>query len=707
MYTASVQQQPSDHFSDNNSLRNVTYEFLVHDKMTTDHHIPAEASVSANKGKEGHKLSGSRSLRALPARFRPKTAPTTLDPSEDRSTSTLAPPIPVSPRIRRSSAPEEGSQIPEWHANQFSTPLESDAEFVRRTYAHFAVAGVPDDGFADGKEYTREKNGLSAWEEAALSRPNNTIAARSSARPSETNTSAPTTPGHSGVENVPNGGINGHNIPAIDGSGSARSGLLQWSSQGGHSPRPPLPTSFSAATSVSNNTLLSTNERQRRQEIAGKKREQLIANIDRYGFFSDSPSNAHHKSTLLSSSLFAAPFPKKGTKGLASQRGPLPTSLTPPHSSASNTATRAQTNGSDQFGSHLVQEARAAADTLHRRREQERIAKWSKMLTVKGRDQGHNAVHFDFAKAIDQKLRRRVYKGIPDSWRAAAWAALIQHRQQTEEGRYSNSLAQPHLQGPAASTPVSLSKPDPGNLEKLADMPSAHDVQIDLDVPRTISGHIQFHTRYGQGQRSLFHILHAISMLCEQCGYCQGMGPIAATLLCYFSPERAYTAMVSMHNYLNLHTTFSPGFPGLVENLFVQEQLLRKYAPELAAVFDDQMIVASSYATKWYITLFSNSIPFETQLRVWDAWLLDGQDVITMVAVGIIWAHRGVVLAEGADFEMILSALSSFFVPEDDDALLFWVRDALARKDVRMTIKNAREEYRGKVRDGEASGLML
>lgn len=31
------------------------------------------------------------------------------------------------------------------------------------------------------------------------------------------------------------------------------------------------------------------------------------------------------------------------------------------------------------------------------------------------------------------------------------------------------------------------------------DLPSTFDVQIDLDVPRTISGHVMFHTRYGQG----------------------------------------------------------------------------------------------------------------------------------------------------------------------------------------------------------------
>jgi hypothetical protein len=75
------------------------------------------------------------------------------------------------------------------------------------------------------------------------------------------------------------------------------------------------------------------------------------------------------------------------------------------------------------------------------------------------------------------------------------------------------------------------------------DLPSTFDVQIDLDVPRTISGQTQFVTRYGAGQRSLFHVLHCFSLRCHTCEYVQGMGPIAATLLCYFEPEVSHSTL--------------------------------------------------------------------------------------------------------------------------------------------------------------------
>jgi len=142
-------------------------------------------------------------------------------------------------------------------------------------------------------------------------------------------------------------------------------------------------------------------------------------------------------------------------------------------------------------------------------------------------------------------------------------------------------------------------------------------------------------------QRSLFHVLHAFSLHCQTCGYVQGMGPIAATLLCYFEPERVYSALVLIHDSYNLHSVFSPGFPGLLEAIYVQERITQQMMPAVYAAFQKHMISTTSYATKWYITLFANSVPFQTQLRLWDAFWLEGYDLFIAVAVSIIWVFRG------------------------------------------------------------------
>jgi len=142
-------------------------------------------------------------------------------------------------------------------------------------------------------------------------------------------------------------------------------------------------------------------------------------------------------------------------------------------------------------------------------------------------------------------------------------------------------------------------------------------------------------------QRSLFHVLHAFSLRCQTCGYVQGMGPIAATLLCYFEPERVYSALVLIHDSYNLHSVFSPGFPGLLEAIYVQERITQQMMPAVYSAFQKHMISTTSYATKWYITLFANSVPFQTQLRLWDAFWLEGYDLFIAVAVSIVWVFRG------------------------------------------------------------------
>lgn len=111
-------------------------------------------------------------------------------------------------------------------------------------------------------------------------------------------------------------------------------------------------------------------------------------------------------------------------------------------------------------------------------KEADRIAKWGRMMQVSSRDRGGNVESWGVKPSKAHKLRRRVYKGIPDRWRSAAWEALM--------NTYSKS---------GYDQVVKLAEHYQSDIEK----PSSYDIQIDLDVPRTISGHVLFRTRYGLG----------------------------------------------------------------------------------------------------------------------------------------------------------------------------------------------------------------
>ncbi|EGO31155.1 hypothetical protein SERLADRAFT_455886 [Serpula lacrymans var. lacrymans S7.9] len=376
-----------------------------------------------------------------------------------------------------------------------------------------------------------------------------------------------------------------------------------------------------------------------------------LSSLDRYGFF---VSSLHDRLVQLPS----LPFSKRLTRVTAGPKGAPANALS-------------------------LDALPAIPSPL---KEKSRIAKWGRMLEVRSRDKGGNVETWGINVSKERKLRERVYKGIPDRWRGAVWEILMNRISQSGH----KELGQ-------------LEKAYWEELEKA----STYDIQIDLDVPRTINGHILFRTRYGSGQRSLFRVLHAFSLRCSHCGYVQGMGPIAATFLCYFQPERVYASLVRLHDSYLMHTIFSPGFPGLLEAIYVQERTIEFMMPDVYAAFKEHTISTTSYATKWYITLFANSVPFQTQLRLWDAYLFDGQDVFVAVAVAIVWVYRDQITSSSASFETVLSLLSSFFVPEDEDSLLFWIENMLGDKKLRSRMDQWRIDWKQLVATGQDSKALL
>jgi hypothetical protein len=63
------------------------------------------------------------------------------------------------------------------------------------------------------------------------------------------------------------------------------------------------------------------------------------------------------------------------------------------------------------------------------------------------------------------------------------------------------------------------------------------------------------------------------------------------------------------------------------------------------------------------------------------------------------------ITSESANFETVLSLLSSFFVPEDEDVYLNWIAKVTENKKLRTKMQSWREEWKGLVasgRDGEA-----
>ena len=113
-------------------------------------------------------------------------------------------------------------------------------------------------------------------------------------------------------------------------------------------------------------------------------------------------------------------------------------------------------------------------------KEIQRDEKWRRMAKVvrTGAEKGGGML-FEF-DTKDPKLVTRTWKGIPDRWRATAWYSfLAESAKEKQDSPSEEELIE--------------------SFYELQTESSAEDVQIDVDVPRTINRHIMFRRRYRGG----------------------------------------------------------------------------------------------------------------------------------------------------------------------------------------------------------------
>lgn len=311
-------------------------------------------------------------------------------------------------------------------------------------------------------------------------------------------------------------------------------------------------------------------------------------------------------------------------------------------------------------------------------KEWKRTEKWRKMATVVKPGADGEGSFFDF-DTTNSKLIDRTWKGIPDCWRSAAWWSFLSASAKKSKQRYASDEELYTI------------------YKNLQEVPSPDDVQIDLDVPRTINQHIMFRKRYRGGQRLLFRVLHALSLYFPETGYVQGMAALGATLLSYYDEERCFVMLVRLWQVRGLNRLYSPGFVDLMDALRKLETnwLAGK---DVAGKMQELGIDPTAYATRWYLTLFNLSIPFPAQLRVWDVFMLLGEstenvapsrpgssekgapptdssdcfDILHATSTAIIQALRDHLI--DSEFENAMKALTSWVPIKNEDLLMKVIR---------------------------------
>lgn len=259
--------------------------------------------------------------------------------------------------------------------------------------------------------------------------------------------------------------------------------------------------------------------------------------------------------------------------------------------------------------------------------EQRRLEKWRKMIGTGGSDWKQ------YYQKRAGKVKERVRKGIPNELRGIAWQLLTGSRDLMlrNQGVYDRLLM---------------------------DGKSPSEVEIIRDISRTFPNHIHYHQRHGLGQRQLYNVLKAYSVYDVQVGYVQGMGFIAGILLLYMCEEDTFWLMVALLKGIAhepLEGLFQHGLPLVQLSLYQFERVVKEMLPALGAHLDAEMVHPTMYASQWFITLFSYSLPFDIVLRIWDVFMLEGMKVIFRVGIALLAQQQDTLIK--LPFERLVSAL--------------------------------------------------
>ena len=263
-----------------------------------------------------------------------------------------------------------------------------------------------------------------------------------------------------------------------------------------------------------------------------------------------------------------------------------------------------------------------------------RLEKWNYMLSN----------YDDFVKNHYSKLKERVRKGIPDSLRGYVWQKILN----VDEEFYKKDLY------------VQLN--DESGDQSLEEV-------IIKDIDRTFPKNTFFNQKYGGGQRSLYKVLVNYSKYNKEVGYVQGMGFITALLLTYMDEERSFFMLHALMKKRELESLYLPGFPDLSKKLYVFLNLQKKLIPKIYNTFKKFDIVPFTYSSEWFLCLFSRSLKFNSLVRIFDTFILEGYKIIYRFALAFLKSKENKII-ECKEMDSLFKVIKSCFENVDIEEMM-------------------------------------
>merc|ERR1711971_756405 len=213
-----------------------------------------------------------------------------------------------------------------------------------------------------------------------------------------------------------------------------------------------------------------------------------------------------------------------------------------------------------------------------------------------------------WSKKKQPQLKDLVRRGIPHHFRGMAWQLLCSAHDSPDKAKYADYMKRQ----------------------------SACEKVIRRDIARTYPEHDFFKKKDGVGQEALFNVMKAYSIHDREVGYCQGSAFIVGLLLMQMPEEETFAVLVKLMQDYRMREMFKPSMAELGLCMYQLDTLVQEHIPDLYVHFQSQAIHTNLYASSWFLTLFTTSLPLVLSCRVMDCFLSEGMEVIFRISLALL-----------------------------------------------------------------------
>ncbi|KAF5742626.1 TBC1 domain family member 8B-like [Tripterygium wilfordii] len=257
-----------------------------------------------------------------------------------------------------------------------------------------------------------------------------------------------------------------------------------------------------------------------------------------------------------------------------------------------------------------------------------------------------------------EELDVLVRGGVPMALRGELWQAFVGVKARRVEKYYHDLLTLGADSLTKTEQPTSqLEVDNKSSATDSACVPEKWKGQIEKDLPRTFPGHPALDD---DGRNALRRLLTAYARHNPSVGYCQAMNFFAGLLLLLMPEENAFWALMGIiDDYFDGY--YSEKMIEHQVDQLVFEDLVRERFPKLVNHLDYLGVQVGWVTGPWFLSIFTNKLPWESVLRVWDVLLFEGNRVIlfrTALALMELYGPALVTTKDAGDAVTLLQSLA-------------------------------------------------